>query len=311
MVSYGQDQTTSGGYTTIRDAAIKQILYGTGTGTSSVTTVAGTVDFAYHAHSADSPWATAYGTNYNCGSTPPVTNTTLRCDDPVQYGTIQPPAVMSTLTLDTVTSYVGADSSSSNKAFGYSFTYTNTPFATNSTGGSPGGPCFDPVTLTEQYCAGEHLLMSVTPTVYQGSTGTVQPGVTFGYTGLLSNTYYDSSTNAVEQGTTIQYNVQTYRQYLNFYEDHKTGIGGKITWAIAYNNTHGTPADTNYLGKGLLDDRYDPLYCTNHQSSLQCTGNYAHPDDHAWSEYVVTTIAALGTDSSSSSLAPAVTTYNY
>jgi len=319
---YYQDKTSfvvnSTTYYDVRDSNLEQIIYGAGA-LGSVTSMAGTVDFFYHGQngatskSQDSTvnqtWVTAYGTNYNCGSTPPVTNTTVRCDDPIKYGSIQPPAVMSTLTLDKVASYVGSDAGS--PAYSYAFSYTNTPFATNSTGGSPGGPCYDPVSRTEQYCAGEHLLMSVTPTVYQGSTGTVQPGVTFGYTGLLSNTYYDSSTNAVEQGTTIQYNVQTYRQYLNFYEDHKTGIGGKITWAIAYNNTHGTPADTNYLGKGLLDDRYDPLYCTNHQSSLQCTGNYAHPDDHAWSEYVVTTIAALGTDSSSSSLAPAVTTYNY
>src|SRR5258708_14153929 len=88
---------------------------------------------------------------------------------------------MSTLTLDTVTSYVGADSSSSNKAYGYSFTYTDTPFAPNSTGGSPGGPCFDPVTLTEQYYAGEHLLNTITPTRSQHGTAHPLKQKTLGY----------------------------------------------------------------------------------------------------------------------------------
>ena len=119
QVSYGQDQTTSGSYTTIRDAAIKQILYGTGTGNQQRDHGGRHRRLRLPCSAANAPWATAYGTNYNCGSTPPVTNTTVRCDDPVQFGTIQPPAVMSTLTLDTVTSYVGADSSSSNKAYGY------------------------------------------------------------------------------------------------------------------------------------------------------------------------------------------------
>src|SRR5260370_42216198 len=99
---------------------------------------------------------------------------------------------MSTLALDKVASYVGSDAGS--PAYSYAFSYKNTPFATNSTGGSPGGPCYDPVSRTEQYCAGEHLLMSVTPKGYHDRRDTVQPDVNFGYTGLLSNPYYDSST---------------------------------------------------------------------------------------------------------------------
>ncbi len=302
-------KTTSGSYTTIRDAAIKQILYGTGTGTSSVTTVAGTVDFAYHAPSADAPWATAYGTNYNCGSTPPVTSTTLRCDDPIKYGTIQPPAVMSTLTLDTMTSYVGADSSSSNKAYGYSFTYTNTPFATNSTGGSPGGPCFDPVTLTEQYCAGEHLLSTITPTVYQNGTAHQLKQMTFGYSGPVSDSYYDSGDK--NQGGTA-YGAQTYWQYLTSYLDTTTGVGATITYSTAYNNTHGTPSVKNGSGS-ITDDRYDALFCTVHANdSYSCNVSpYAHPDDHAWSQQVVTSITSSGKDSSASNLSPAKTTYSY
>ncbi len=292
QVSYEQDQTTSGGYTTIRDAAIKQILYGTGTGTGSVTTVAGTVDFAYHAPSANAPWATAYGTNYNCGSTPPVTNTTVRCDDPIKYGSIQPPAVMSTLTLDTVTSYVGADSSSSNKAYGYSFTYTDTPFATNSTGGSPGGPCFDPVTLTEQYCAGEHLLSTITPTRYQNGTAHQLKQMTFGYSGPVSDSYYDSGDK--NQGGTA-YGTQTYWQYLTSYLDTNTGVGATtITYSTAYNNTHGTPSVKNSSGS-ITDDRYDALFCTIHANDSYSCGSSASKLSPATITYSYYRLAKTGT----------------
>jgi hypothetical protein len=45
--------------------------------------------------------------------------------------------------------------------------------------------------------------------------------------------------------------------------------------------------------------------------TLRCTGNYAHPDDHAWSEQVVTQIQAWSQDSSSSALQRATTTFGY
>ena len=74
-------------------------------------------------------WVTAYGTNanYNCSTTPPV-NTSIRCDDPVVDGTTQPPAVMSTLTLDKVSSYVGSDGGS--PAYSYAYSYSkDSPFS--------------------------------------------------------------------------------------------------------------------------------------------------------------------------------------
>jgi hypothetical protein len=80
-----------------------------------------------------------------------------------------------------------------------------------------------------------------------------------------------------------------------------SGVGGTVQYNTAYSNTHGTPNDTT-----TGDDRYDPLYCSTHSD---CTGNYAHPDDHAWSVQVVTSITALGSDSSS--LSPARTSYSY
>ncbi|HZU69457.1 MAG TPA: hypothetical protein VFA09_19425 [Ktedonobacteraceae bacterium] len=181
-VSYLQDVVTSGGYTSIRDAVMKQIVYGAGN-SNVVTNVAGTVDFTYKAPFNSAPWASAYGTNYNCSSGPPI-NTTLRCDDPVQMpgsGKFPVPTVMSTFSLQTVTSYVGSDSTY--KDYSYSFSYTDNPFQS----------CNDPVTLLPGYCAREHLLMSITPTVYQNNTAHALPQVIFGYTNPLQNTYYDST----------------------------------------------------------------------------------------------------------------------
>lgn len=166
---------TTSGQTSIRDAALKQIIYGDGLGsTASVTDVAGTVDFIYHAPfdatstSGDSArvvqWASAYGTNYNC-TTPPPVNTTLRCDDPLDNGSSAPaPTVMSTMSLDRVESYVGNDASS--QAYRYAFKYVNGTFKDN-----PFSICYDPYTLAQEYCAGEHLLMSVTPWVFQSTGG--------------------------------------------------------------------------------------------------------------------------------------------
>lgn len=98
LVSYLQDSVTTNTYTSVRDAAIKQITYGFSSGADSdkIDTLNGTVDFSYLAPTASAPWATAYGTNYNCtGGTPP-TNTTLRCDDPnpADGGSIPAPSVM-------------------------------------------------------------------------------------------------------------------------------------------------------------------------------------------------------------------------
>jgi hypothetical protein len=64
-----------------------------------------------------------------------------------------------------VSSYVGTDAgtSPSYEDSSYAFSYaTNPPFAD-----SPFSACTDPLTLAQEYCAGEHLLISVTPTVYQ------------------------------------------------------------------------------------------------------------------------------------------------
>ena len=79
--TYVQDKSTpTGGYTTIRDAALQQIIYGDGKATTgSVTDVAGTVDFAYHGPntinttSGDSSTTlnvAAYGNDYNCEYAP-------------------------------------------------------------------------------------------------------------------------------------------------------------------------------------------------------------------------------------------------
>jgi len=172
-ISYLQDIATNNGYTTIRDAALKQITYGG-------STVAGTVDFFYRGPFNISPWVTAYGTNYNCSNPP--TATTLRCDDPLNYtGGLNAPTVISTFTLQTVKTYVGDDSSSSHLDYSYSLGYQETPFS----------QCWDDYTQSPEYCAGYHLLTSVTPTVYQNGTSHQLKGLTLGYTGALQDGYQD------------------------------------------------------------------------------------------------------------------------
>jgi RHS repeat-associated protein len=302
LVTYVQDSVTTNGHTTIRDAGMQQLISGTGSTTSAITTVVGTVDFFYHgpgafsSQSGDSSvtqtWITAYGTNAHCASSPPA-STTLRCDDPLDDGSEKAPLVMSTLTLDKVASYVGSDAGAapSYEVASYQLSYSSdAPFVA----------CTDPLTSAQEYCAGEHLLSQITPTVYQGNVGHMLHATVFGYTGLLTNTYYDST----EPKSGANYQAQNSWQYLTFYEDLSTGIGEKITWQIAYSNTDGTPDDTT--GQGTIDGRYDPLHCATWHD---CTDNYAHPDNHAWSEEVVTSLSTLGSDSSA--LAVATTTYNY
>ncbi len=291
-VSYLQDTTTSGGYTTIRDAAIEQILYGTGDA-NTVTTVAGTVDFHYLAPVAQSPWAEAYGQNKNC-TNPPIP-TTLRCDDPLDFGTDKAPMVMSTLSLQSVTSYVGSDSGGS-KAYGYAMTYTDSHFV----------QCNDPYSLANYYCAGEHLLSTVTPTVYLTGTAHALQPLNLSYGEEIDN--YVDSTQKNEGG--YDYGGDTYWFYLVAYLDTNTGVGAHISYASAHNNSDGTPSIIQ--GGQVTDDRYDALYCTIHTSDCSpnsYSGHYAQPDAHAWSVQVVTSMTSWGSDSSS--VSAATTTYNY
>src|SRR5579884_3890661 len=289
LITYQQDLNTINGQTSVRDSGISKITYGYSASTSSIDTVVGTIDFSY--------LAPPYSKNYNCDGTPPDgQSTTLRCDDPIARTnggiTVDPPLVMSTRSLQSVTSYVGSDSNSAQKAYRYDFSYDDLPF----------GDCNDDYTQYAQYCAGEHLLTSVTPTIYQNGTAHRMPPLSLSYTTGLHNTYYDSQ-NKIQNGTG-QYSQQTSWRYLSKYVDTLTGVGGTVQYNTAYSNTHGTPNDTD--SNGNLDDRYDPLHCSLFND---CSGNYAHPDDHAWSVQVVTSITALGSDSSS--LSPARTSYSY
>jgi RHS repeat-associated protein len=297
QIKYVQDITDDMGNSTVRDAAVEEIVYGFGTSTSTISTVAGTVDFSYLAPFSDSPWTTQYGSSYHCDGTPPSGTNHMRCDDPQNYSDDSPllDTDFSTMSLMSVTSYVGTDSG--NKAYSYSFTYQDQPFSI----------CYDPYTLVKEYCAGEHLLTSITPTVYQQGTGHTLKPTLFGYTGgsQMENYYYDSGNK--NEGNN-QYSVQTWWSYLTSWYNSDTGEGEQITYQRAFNNTEGTP--WQYLtrnGQQVLEDRYDPFYCTLYA----CTGNYAYPYDRAWSMQVVTQIAAWGTDSSSSQLYPAITTYSY
>ena len=135
---------------------------------------------------------------------------------------------MSTQTLDKVNSYVGSDATPSAQANEYDFSYAYGSFKDN-----PFSVCYDPYSLAQEYCAGEHLLMAVTPKVFQNNTANTLKGVTFGYSSPLHNTYYDSL-HKTSNGSQ-QYSGQTYWQYLNFYEDLNSGVGGRISYATAYN----------------------------------------------------------------------------
>ncbi|MBV9258440.1 MAG: hypothetical protein JO215_10515, partial [Ktedonobacteraceae bacterium] len=281
---------TATGGTTVRDAVIKQIVYGTGT---SGTALSGTVDFLYKGVTAVSSngiqWVTAYGSNEG-GCQPPAGQpaTTLRCDDPVDFtGGLSAPTVMSTYSLQTIKTYVGGDTYNPPQPV-YSYNLA--------TGDSAYHQCGDARTGTSEWCTGEHVLNSITPTVYQNGVGHQLPGITFNYNG--EHNYYYDSTQKVPYGN---YASNTYLYYLASYHDHSNGTGEIITYQTAYNNTHGTP-------NSGTDNRFDPTYCYTHNT---CTGSFANPGDRAWTVQVVHTVTAIGTDSSSSSLQPATTTYAY
>ncbi len=317
FISYEQDIYPSGG--TVRDAVMRQIQYGfvpslsatSITGTGSI--LAGTVDFSYLAPFNDGSFAQQYPGNYysSCvGSPPPdagqnFSPNNLRCDDPVNYsGGPAEPDVMSTFSLSKVSSYVGSDSSNTHLAYSYAFTYTDSSFV----------DCNDPYSQVNEFCANEHLLDSVVPTVYQNGTGHVRQGLQLGYTAANSvNDFYIDPSQKAANGV-AQYSGQTYWQFLDQYRDLDSGQGENITYTTAMGNTNGTPVVTDGNGN-VLDDRLDPFYCTreanNPNTSLRCTGKYGNAQDYSWSFQAVSQIQALGKDSSSSSLSLATTTYNY
>ncbi|HVB21445.1 MAG TPA: RHS repeat-associated core domain-containing protein [Ktedonobacteraceae bacterium] len=290
----------------IRDAAVKQITVFAGS------TITATVDFLYQAPNAVSLWANAYGTNYNTypgySCTPPGSpgnptgKTTLRCDDPVNYsGGAPAPVVMSTLSLQKITSYVGPDSGSgSSIAYSYGFKYLDTPFTAF---GYQGMQCADPTSGSSlpEYCAAEHLLTSVTPTAYQGGTGHQLRSVVFDYTKLI-NSYSDQSQTV--PGTSNKYAIHVTWQYLSDYLDTDDGVGGHIVYETGYGNTHGTPNQIS--GGNLIDDRHDPTYCFTWGG---CTNQYAYPDDQQWTAQIVTQTTLLGADSNAFSAA--TTNYYY
>jgi RHS repeat-associated protein len=296
---YVQVSNTDSGYYTIRDAALVQIVYGTSS------TTAGTVDLFYKGPSNQSvnstQYVTAYGNNEG-GCTPPDGNTsTKRCDDPEDKSGGLPNAwVMSVLSLSTIKTYVGDDSSNSHLDYSYALSYSDTPY-TN---------CKDPQSGTAEYCAGNHLLTSITPTVYQNSTSHALPGVTFTYSDPNQETrtnYYEDTSQTVPAGG--DYKVQTKWRYLKSYHDHSNGVGATIVWHTAYNNSSGTPFVQN--ADGSTDNRYDPFYCVWNSSDCSSSSKFYPFYNKMWTEQVVYQITQIGTDSSASSLSPGTTTYHY
>ena len=121
---------------------------------------------------------------------------------------------MSTLTLDSVTSYAGDDSTPSHTAFRYDLSYSDQPFTSN---------YVDPYTLVQQNAAGSHQLISITPTVYQSGTAHQRKGVQLGYTGTLEDYYRDPNNKTLDNSQ--EFGGQSFWTYLNSYEDLDTGVG--------------------------------------------------------------------------------------
>ena len=224
--SYVQDMETDRGHTWVRDSALKQITYGNGVNRI------GTVDFFYNGPTTYTDpnshiqYVTQYTSSYETNCHLPVSSPQpQRCDDPLdRSGGMADPDVMSTLSLQSVKTYVGDNSSSSHLDYSYAFTYQESAF-----GNCPSADS----TLSTAYCAGSHLLTSITPTVYQNGTGQALPGVTFGYSVGRPNKYDDSSQH---------YHMENNWNYLTSYHDHSNGVGAtSITYHTAYNNSHGTP----------------------------------------------------------------------
>ena len=262
--SYVQDQETSNGHTWIRDAALKQITYGNGTNRI------GTIDFFYNGPTTYSSGGIQYVTQYTTAyetacNLPAPSPQPQRCDDPIdRSGGLVDPDVMSTLSLQTVKTYVGDDSSTTHLDYSYSFAYQESAF-----GNCPSAD----TTLSSAYCAGNHLLTSITPTVYQNGTGHQTPGVTFAYSGGRTNKYDDSSQS---------YHMENSWNYLTSYHDHSNGVGANtIVYHTAYNNSHGTP----YIAG---DNRYDALFCINNVGSCNSGTSFYPMDDKMWTEQVVT-----------------------
>jgi RHS repeat-associated protein len=296
--SSGPCPGASGSTSTIRDAGIERIEYGSGPWNGSLT-IDGTVDFQYvvpASNSSQSQWVyQIYGTNYDCSNPPATTN--LRCDDPInKTGGANAPLVMSTLTLWHIISYVGPDNQSNGTggypAYEYEFQYNDPSFY----------PCTDPLTQLSEYCAGDHQLIAISPFVYQSDGNYALPPVLFHYYGF-TNTYSDHTQQVPGGGPYI---ISVTRDMLDYYYDGNTGTGAHIFYNRAYNNSHGTPYNPN-----TGDNRLDPLYCSLNPlgSQYDCSGSWAYPDDQAWTEQVVTQITTFSVDSSS--MSQATTTYEY
>src|SRR5260370_30305126 len=157
---------------------------------------------------------------------------------------------MSTYSLQSLVAYVGDDSTSSHKAYRYDFSYQDRAF----------GTCYDPYTLAQEYCAGEHLLSSITPSVYQNGTQHALKAVNLSYA-EAKNFYIDSAHQV--QNSSQQYGGQTFWRYLTDYQDTNTGVGEHISYMQAHANSDGTPYITDSQGN-IIDDRHDPLNCTLH-----------------------------------------------
>nr|MBA2395757.1 hypothetical protein [Ktedonobacteraceae bacterium] len=288
-ISYLQDVESENGHTSIRDAAPRQIVYKTTT--NGNTTPAGTVDFFYNGPTNSTvngtQFETQYTSAYESACNLPEASAQQRCDDPLDRNGLSDPSVMSTLELTKVKSYVGDDSAASHLDYSYALTYLDTSFLNCPSNTS---------NLSNYWCAGEHVLTAITPTVYQNGSGHQLAGMTFAYSDH-TNKYDDFTQNP-------HYHMQNTWAYLISYHDHSNGVGASsIVYQTAWNNSHGTPYNAG-------DNRYDALYCDWHPND--CTSGASNPaDDQMWTEQVVFSLTSVGKDSSNGNLSSSTVNYNY
>jgi hypothetical protein len=275
FVSYIQDWNGDG---RVEEAVLKQITYGTVNAFSDTTpdVVAGVVDFTYRGPSvppgADG-FVTAYGYhtcsdeagNLLTSSGTPI-QINVRCDIPQWVDTSTPnSSVLSNMTLDRVTSYVGNKSS-----VAYTYTLTHTDFF------SAEDCTVFLIGVSARTCAGDHLLTRIEAMASQNGTAHKTGEVNYTYQ-TATDTYYDPQ----PAGGSTPYQEQTTWKYLSEYRDRFTNGGSHITYETAANNMHGTPTTT--LADGTIDTARNALYCWRHRTdstaSARCEGVYAHPDE--------------------------------
>ncbi len=250
-VSYLQDAVPATGGTTIRDAVIKQITYGTG---ASGSALSGTVDFLYKGVTAFSAggiqFVTAYGSNEGgCVLPSGQPATTLRCDDPVDY-------TGGAIAQTTTTNYDGnqgqvpistVDANAQTTSIAYSYDASGNKTVQAKAPGEPGSY------TTQAQIISTCTDSSVLPCVHQDSSS-VQ------YSSAISRTFYDQLGRAVETQTPFADGSHTIVSFTLYNDRLHTvlssqpfTLSSQTAWVDpnSYTSTPGTIVTLDALGRTI------------------------------------------------------------